>query len=210
MSTISDSFQRPAYDPRRTLNRYRWAKWVAFGNLLGRAALVGWAVAEGSWGVAIVAGLLLLPDAWIGWRELPDANALDAGGDFLEAEREALENRLLRHRARAVTYCWMAAGLAWLTTLAKDGHRPLLWCLVAFLIVQAIVRVFVVSPAIVRELRDFGIPRPSWTPAVVGSLFVLLVPLLAVGALGRLVYRDFRRMIGRPLPVEKDDDEGGA
>lgn len=203
MSTSSSSAAGPRYDPGRTLRRLWWAKTLALAKLLGLTALVVWGFADGSWKSALAFALLQLPDAWIGWRAMPDADALDAGGDFLEAEREALEERLDSHRVRAITHVVLAAVLAWLATLGTRG-APVLWALAAFLVVQSIARVLFVLPAIARELRDFGIAPTTWTSAIVTAAFVLLAPFLVLFG---FLYRGFRRLIGRPVPEEKDEDD---
>lgn len=192
------------YDPERTLRRLSWTRvWTSI-LLVAAIALVVTTAAHGEWRAAITFSVLTLPGVVERWLERPDVDGLVVDADFLERERAGLARRVERHRGRVLLGYVMAAVLAVAATFATRFPEAW-WGFSAFFAIQSLVRGVFVLPALSRELRDYGLEPESWSTPVFSTALFVLLPILMPAY---LIWRGFRRLLGRP--VEDDDEEEDA
>lgn len=197
---VADRVAQAGYDPRHTIRRLKWSERAPIFALVTTVGILAFALAAGAWSAAAAVGILVLPDRIHDWRERKKQHASLLGeGDFLEQERERLENRVVWLRTGALIGLGGAIVLAYLAAHAAQG-KPWLWAIAAFFAVRSLVRLFVIGPALARELRDLGgEDSGGWLLVVITFLLVLAAPLLVLGG---FLYRGVRRLLGRPVEEE--------
>jgi hypothetical protein len=203
LARVADRIASAGYDPSKTLRRLHWLERWPLLALAATAVVVTALLLDGRWSVALMIALLVVPDRVYAWRtRTAEREALVLDGDFFERERANLERRLLGEEVHA------GAGLAialFLVSIAafRPEPAPRLWVLAAVIAVVAVVRLAVLAPALSRELRDLGGESTGVRAAVVMVAFIMLLPALLPGW---LLYRGARRLIGRPVKDDEDDE----
>jgi hypothetical protein len=198
---LADRVAHAGYDPRRTLRRLRWAEHWPIVPLVGAVAVVVAALIAGAWSAALVVAVLVLPDRIYDWYTRKSAReALLVDGDFFEHERANLERRVFQERSAALLGIGMAGVLAWVAHSAPK-HSQEAWILAALVTVYALVRLLVVGPALVRELRDLGGKQSGgWILVVLMVVLFLAMPFL-------VLYGVIRRGVKRLLGMHVGEDE---
>jgi hypothetical protein len=200
---VADRIASAGYDPRKTLRRYHWLERWPVLSLAATAVVVTALLLDGRWEAALVVAGLVVPDRIYAWRtRATEREALVLDGDFFERERTHLEDRLLGEEVRAGAVLAVALLLGSIAAFRPEP-APMIWVLAAVIAVVAVVRLAVLGPALSRELRDLGGEPTGVRAAVVVVAVVMLLPILVAG---RLVYRGVRRLIGRPVKVDEDDE----